>query len=250
MKLTVITAVYNDSRIERALTSVLSQEFEGELEVIVIDGGSTDGTLSVLAHFREHLNVFVSEPDNGAYDGMNKGIQRSTGDVIGILNADDQYADSEVLRDILTVFQNHQVDACYGDLVYVNDEDRVVRYWKSGLHRRSKWHFGWMPPHPTFFVRQSVYEQYGAFDTRFSIAADYELMLRFLVKHRIQVRYLPRVLVRMAVGGKSAGLRNIWRANASEVFEAWRRNRLRGGYLVPVLKPAQKVFQFLHRPTR
>jgi len=250
LKLSIIIPVYNDPRVGRALDSILSQKHHAELELIVIDGGSTRATLDILDKYRSHISVLVSEPDRGIYDAMNKGIQHATGDVAGILNADDQYHDDLVLRDILEVFREPEVDACYGDLIYVDHNGRAVRYWRSGAYHPNKFYLGWMPPHPTFFVRRQVYDLYGAFDTRYSIAGDYELMLRLILKHRIRLRYLARVLVQMSVGGDSnRSIRQIVKANY-EVFRAWENNSLRFGYLVPVLKPVQKLFQYFARPSQ
>ena len=198
MKISVITPVFNDPRVARALDSILSQRHEHELELIVVDAGSTDDTMEILEGYRDSVTTLISEPDDGIYDGMNKGIRLATGDVVGILNADDRYSDEFVLRDVLETFSDSETDACYGNLVYVNDDDEIVRYWKSGGHSAGKWYWGWMPPHPTFFVRRNMYEQYGVFDLGFPIAADYELMLRLLFKKRVRVKYLDRVLVRMA----------------------------------------------------
>ena len=246
MNISIVLPVFNDVRVGRALDSVLSQQHEHELELIVIDAGSTDGTLELLERYRERIAVLVSEPDRGIYDGMNKGIALATGDVVGILNADDRYSDPLVLRDVMDALNRQEVDACYGDLVYTNEADKVVRYWKAG--RRRGWRLGWMPPHPTFFVRRRVYECYGAFDLRYPISADYELMLRLMLKHRIEVKYLDRVLVNMAPGGNSGGsISTIVKANL-EVARAWRNNGLRGWTLVPVLKPARKMFQVVSRP--
>ena len=245
MKLSIVLPVFNDVRVGRALDSILSQEHDHELELIVIDAGSTDGTLEVLERYRERISVLVSEPDEGIYDGMNKGVGLATGDVVGILNSDDRYSDSQALRYVMDAFGSDEVEACYGDMVYRNEAGETVRYWESGDRR--DWRLGWMPPHPTFFVRRRIYEEYGGFNLEFPIAADYELMLRLFVRQRISVRYIDRVLVRMALGGESNGsVSNIIRANA-EVARAWRRNDLRGGFLVPVLKPASKIFQFTPR---
>jgi len=251
MRISIITPVYNDPRVADALDSVLSQEMDAELELIVIDGASDDGTLEVLNGYLEdgRIAVLVSEPDQGMYDAINKGVPLATGDLVGILNADDRYADTAVLGDVLTVFENPRIQACYGDLVYVDAEDHVVRYWRSGGCRLWKFHLGWAPPHPTFFVRRKVYEQFGPFDMEcFQISADYELMLRLLRKHKIPVAYVNRVLVRMTIGGMSnRSMRNIIKSNV-EAYCAWRRNDLPLGYLVPFLKPAQKLFQFVRRP--
>jgi len=246
MKLSIITPVYNDPRISRALDSMFSQQCEDELELIVIDGFSSTPTQDVLERYRDRISILVSEPDKGIYDAMNKGIGLATGDVVGILNADDRYYDPFVLRDVSDAFRDPKTDACYGDLEYVDKKDHTVRYWKSGRYHPLKYYFGWMPPHPTFFVRKRLYDRYGSFDLRYTIAADYELMLRLIMKHRISPKYIPRVLVRMSLGGKSnRSLANIVKANL-EVRQAWRNNGLSFGYLVPLLKPAQKVAQLIH----
>ncbi len=247
MKISIITPVFNDPRVARALDSILSQRHEHELELIVVDAGSTDDTMKILDGYRDSITTLISEPDDGIYDGMNKGVRLATGDIVGILNADDRYADEFVLRDVSETFSDSDTNACYGNLVYVNDNDEIVRYWKSGGHSAGKWRWGWMPPHPTFFVRRNIYERYGVFDLGFPIAADYELMLRLLFKERVRVKYLDRVLVRMALGGASNGsISNIIKAN-QEVARAWRRNKLRGGTLVPLLKPASKIIQYSPR---
>ena len=243
MKISVVTPVFNDIRVGRALDSVLAQQHEHELEMIVIDACSTDGTLKLLEQYRSRVTVIVSEPDRGIYDGMNKGISLATGDVVGILNADDQYSDHLVIRDVLETLSNDETNTCYGDMTYTSESGSVVRYWKSGVHSRWKWYFGWMPPHPTFFVRRHIYERFGTFDLKYPIAADYELMLRLLFKNDVSVKYLGRSIVNMAPGGKSgSSLSNIAKANL-EVVAAWRNNNLRGGHLVPFLKPARKLLQ-------
>lgn len=245
MKVSIITPVFNDIRLGRALDSILSQQHDHEVETVVVDAASTDGTQAVLAEYRSRITTLVSEPDDGIYDGMNKGIGIATGEVVGILNADDRYLDPFVIRDVVNAFAHEDTDACYGDIVYTDESGRVVRYWKTGNYKRRKWYLGWMPPHPTFFVRKRVYERYGALDLRYPIAADYELMLRLIFKAGISVRYLNRAVVNMAPGGTSnASLRNIVKANL-EVARAWQDNGLRGGYLVPVLKPARKIVQML-----
>ena len=248
MKISIVVPVFNDVRVKRALESILAQQHDHELEIIVVDAGSTDGTFDILKAYKERLSVLISEPDEGVYDGMNKGIQRATGDIVGILNADDQYNDSLVIRDVAAVFCSETIDVCYGNQIFTTRAGRVIRYWKAGRFRRAKWYFGWMPPHPTFFVRRRVYERYGAFDLQYPIAADYELMLRFLFKHRTSVKYLNRVMVNMAPGGLSnRSVSAIVKANI-EVARAWKNNNLQGGLFVPLLKPASKVFQYMRRP--
>ncbi len=248
MKLSIVMPVYNDIRVARALGSVLSQRHDGQLELVLIDGGSTDDTLDVLAGYRDRISILVSERDQGIYDAMSKGIARATGDVVGILNADDRYQDETVLQKVLNAFHDPQTEATYGDCVYVDGNDRVARYWRSGRYRPYKFYLGWMPPHPTFFVRRSLYQQYGVFNQQYHIAADYELMLRLALKHKVRLRYIDNVLVRMSLGGASnRSLKNIARANR-EVLQAWRSNGLACGYLVPLFKLAQKPIQYLRRP--
>lgn len=245
MKISIVTPVFNDVRVGRALDSILAQQHRHQLELLVVDAGSRDGTLDILENYRDQLAVFFSEPDQGIFDGMNKGIRHATGEVIGILNADDCYTDPLVLRDVADIFAaDPAVDACYGDLTYTNARGQVVRHWKAGPCRARQWRLGWMPPHPTFFVRRRVYERYGIFDLRYPIAADYELMLRLMFRHRIKVQYLNRSLLNMAPGGNSTrNLKSIVKANL-EVARACRRNGLGWGmFLAPCLKPARKLLQ-------
>ena len=249
LKISIVTTVYNDVRVARALDSILNQQHDHELELIVIDADSNDGTREVLERYRDRLSILVSEPDRGIYDGMNKGIRLAGGDVVGILNADDRFADPYVLRDVATVFQRHpEMKVCYGDLAYVDDHGKMVRYWRSGANRSFKWRLGWRPPHPAFFVRGSVYKEYGLFNMDFNIASDYDLQMRLLFKHRVDSVYLNRLLIYMAPGGMSnRSIGNVVKANW-EVARAWRQNHLRGGELVPILKPLIKVPQFFRRP--
>lgn len=249
MKISIVTPVFNELRVGRALDSVLGQRLHHTLEAIVIDGGSNAPTLEVLERYRSRLSVLESEADRGIFDGMNKGIRRATGDVIGILNADDRYANADVLGNVMEVFEKHEnVHVCYGNMVYVDDDGNARRYWRAGVNARYKWRFGWRPPHPAFFVRRWVYETHGLFNVDYHIASDYELQLRLLFMHGVASRYLDQVLVHMAPGGNSnKSLRNIVLANL-ESRRAWLRNDLRGGLLVPVLKPIRKFPQFLRRP--
>lgn len=248
MKVSVIVPVFNEKRVGRALDSVLAQQHGHELELIVIDAGSTDGTLEILETYRDRLSALVSEPDAGIYDGFNKGVLLSSGDVVHILGADDQYNDALVLRDVMDAFAGGDIDACYGDMVYPNEAGKVVRYWKAGPYRRRRLYYGWMPPHQAFFVRKSVYERCGLFDMRYKISADYDFMLRLLFKYNIRMRYLDRVLVKMAPGGASGkSALAILKANW-EVARICRNNGMRRGFLVPALKPARKVFQLVNLP--
>lgn len=212
MKISIITSVYNNKEtISESIESVLSQT-HSEIEYIIIDGASTDGTVDIIKGYENRISKYVSEPDNGIYDGLNKGISLATGDVIGFLHSDDIYQHNNVLDMVVKVFNDHQVDSVYGDLTYVdkNDTSRVIRHWKSGDFSLKKLHRGWMPPHPTFFVKRKIYEDAGTFDTSFKVAADYDIILRFLGKYKISVHYIPEVLIKMRLGGESnKSLKNI-----------------------------------------
>ncbi|MDP1832899.1 MAG: glycosyltransferase family 2 protein [Geothrix sp.] len=250
--ISLITVVRNNPLVAQAVASGLEQAFPGRIESIVIDGASTDGTLAALAPLRSRIAHLVSEPDKGIYDAMNKGLRLATGDLVGLLNADDLYQDDQVFARVARAFEDPTVEACYGDLVYVRADNpsRVLRYWRSGPPRPEAFQWGWMPPHPTFFVRRGVYERLGLFDTRYRIAADYEFMLRVLLKHRLKTAYLPQVLVRMRAGGASNGsLKGILRANA-ECRRAFRDLDLPCTPLFTPLKLARHALQLLQRPPR
>ena len=252
MKISVVLPVFNDVRVGRAVDSILSQQHDHDLELVVVDAASTDGTMAVLERYRDHISVLISEPDDGIFDGINKGIGKTTGaphDVVHFLSADDQYSDRFVIRDVMDSFVAHkEIDACYGDQIYKNESGKLVRYWKAGKYRRSKLYLGWLPPHMTLFVRKRVYERYGMFDLQYPIAADQDFMLRLFFKHGIDANYLQRVLVNMAPGGNSTkSVSNIVRANI-EVARSLRNHRLWCGFLVPLLKPARKIRQLVARP--
>ena len=246
IKISVITAVYNNREtIAAALDSVLGQAGVN-VELVVIDGGSTDGTLEVLRAYADRLDVLVSEPDRGIYDALNKGIELASGEVVGFLHSDDLFADANALAWIAAAFAEFNVGAVYGDLFYVrkNDPGRVVRQWRAGDFSRRRLARGWMPPHPTLYVRRSLYAQHGLFDTSFRIAADYDFTLRLFCRADIGVHYIPEVLVKMRVGGASnRSLRNIL-LKSREDLRALRRNRV-GGVGALLWKNLSKLPQFL-----
>ena len=245
LKITVITAVFNRyETIRDTLESVLSQSYPF-VEFIVIDGGSSDGTIEILRLYRENISILICERDEGIYYALNKGIQHSTGDVLGFLHADDIFQDSSVLDKIARSFRDVRIDAVYGDLVYVSQDDptKVVRYWKSGVFSYTSFRDGWMPPHPTFYVRRSVYEEFGRFNTDFHIAADFDLLLRFLGIGMISAAYIPEVLVRMRLGGVSnRSLKTIF-LKTWEDFIILRRHKV-GGVLTLLNKNIRKLEQF------
>jgi glycosyltransferase len=247
MKISVITAVFNKrDTIAEALDSVLAQSHP-DVELVVIDGGSTDGTLEVLQSYGGRIAVLVSEPDHGIYDALNKGLGLATGEVVGFLHSDDVFVDADSLARIASGFYGPEIDAVYGDLVYVRRDNpqQVVRYWKAGMFTLSRLRQGWMPPHPAFYVRRSVYERLGGFDTSYRIAADYDCMLRFLSRG-IKVVYVPQVLVKMRLGGASnRSFKNILR-KSREDYRALKANRV-GGLPALVWKNFSKLPQFLRR---
>lgn len=247
LRISIVTAVFNNrDTVASALDSALGQDHDA-VELVVIDGASTDGTLGVLAEYAARLSVLVSEPDSGIYDALNKGVQRATGDVIGFLHSDDLLADSGTLSRIAAVFTDPDVDAVYGDLLYVRKDNsrQVVRYWQSGSFSPTKLAWGWMPPHPTLYLRRQVYERFGLFDAQYRIAADYDFILRVL-GGGIRVKYLPEVLVKMRVGGASnRSFSNILQ-KSREDLRALRNNRI-GGIGALAWKNLSKLPQFFGR---
>ncbi len=245
--ISILTPVYNgETTIHDCLKSIDYQSFQ-DIEHIIIDGASTDSTLAVVERFANRCRQVISERDRGIYDAMNKGLKIAKGEIVGILNADDIYADDRVLQDVCSVFADSGVDCCYGDLKYVdcNDPDKTVRLWRSGRFKPEKFRWGWMPPHPTFFVRRALYEKYGGFNERLGTAADYELMLRFLLRHRLGAAYVPRVLVKMRTcGASNVTLARRLAANRMD-RKAWEINGLRPWPWTLLCKPLRKVGQWI-----
>jgi glycosyltransferase involved in cell wall biosynthesis len=248
MKISIITATYNSAATVRDTLTCVADQSHRDVEHLVIDGVSKDNTLDIVKEF-PHVARVVSEKDKGIYDAMNKGVQMASGEVIGILNSDDFYTSDKVLEKVAAAFADPAVDAVYGDLQYVKQDDtsKVIRTWKAGRYKKKYFHYGWMPPHPTFFVRSNLYRKAGLFNTSLRSAADYELMLRMMVKYDARVHYIPEVLVKMRDGGLSnATLGNRLRANRED-REAWRLNGLKPYFFTRWLKPLRKVFQFINR---
>lgn len=235
----------SSSTIRDTLISIATQSYPS-IEHIIIDGLSSDDTLKIISEF-PHVSICISEKDEGIYFAMNKGIELATGDVVGILNADDMYAHQDVLKDVMALFEDSSIDAVYGDLDFVSASNitKIKRSWRSGTFNKNSFYNGWMPPHPTFFVRSDAYRKYGKFNTALSSAADYELMLRFLLKNDINPAYLESVLVKMRHGGKSTGsIINRLIANREDRL-AWRLNGLKPGFFTLILKPLRKINQFI-----
>jgi glycosyltransferase involved in cell wall biosynthesis len=203
LKISIITVCYNaESTIERCIQSVISQDYN-DIEYIVIDGGSSDTTLSIINKYKEQIQVIVSEPDKGIYDAMNKGIARATGQVVGMLNADDFFIDNTVAGAIATAFADNGNDILYADLNYLKPNGNILRKWRSGRYKAGMFNKGWMPPHPTFYCKRKLYELFGNYSPDFGTAADYELMLRFIHVKKASVYYLERVVINMNTGGVS-----------------------------------------------
>lgn len=246
--ISIITATYNsESTILETILSVHSQKGV-EIEHIVIDGASTDRTLELVAR-HPYVTKCVSEPDEGIYHAMNKGISLAEGDIVGILNSDDTYSDERVLDSVVRVFERTGADVVYGDLDYVHPKDpsRIVRSWKSGKYRKDSFKWGWMPPHPTFFVKREVYLENGLFNLNVGTSADYELMLRFMHVRGLKSAYIDQVLVKMRAGGASnESFAARWKANRND-RRAWEINGARPYWFTMYLKPMRKVGQYLLR---
>ncbi len=247
LKISVVTPVLNAAEtIGDCMKSVQVQTW-ADIEHVIVDGGSTDGTIDAIHNNAGESTMVISGPDKGLYDAMNKGISHATGDIIGVLNADDFYADDRVIARVALCLLLQDVDTCYGDLLYVDktDPDRTVRYWRAGSFARERFRRGWMPPHPAFFARRDLFERYGAFDLAYPIAADYELMLRLLYKNHVSTAYIPEVLSKMRTGGKSAPSPvNAWRI-FRENYRAWSSNALEPSLSTFLLKPLLKTIQYV-----
>ena len=250
MKISIITVCFNSaSTVVDTIDSVASQSY-ADKEYIVVDGNSKDATMEIVGT-SPCVSHFVSEPDKGIYDAMNKGIALATGDVVGTLNADDFYANDDVLAEVAKVFLDPTIEACYGDLIYVKQDnvDQVVRFWKSREYESGLFKSGWMPAHPTFFVRKSVYDKLGSFNLNYKIAADFELLFRFIEQNKIKTKYLPRVLVRMRLGGTTnKNISNIIRQN-KEIISILTKHYgdFSTGKFV-FIKLANRLLQFFRRP--
>ncbi len=251
LQISIITVCFNSAEhIADALRSVDAQTWS-HIEHLVIDGASRDGTVGIVEAHAKPWRKLVSEPDKGIYDAMNKGLRMARGDIIGFINSDDFYASPDVLAKVAQVFADPDVDACYGDLCYVKRDatESIVRYWRSAPFQPGMFLRGWCPPHPTLYIRRSVYEQFGRFDLQYKIAADVELMSRFLEVHRIRSRYVPDIFVKMRMGGTT---NQSWSNVLQQNQEIWRAFRQQG------LQPSLPAFvagkllsrgkQFLTRP--
>ncbi len=246
LRISIITVCYNSAdTIEATIQSVIAQDYKN-IEYIIIDGGSTDKTLEIVNCYQRNITRIVSEKDEGIYFAINKGVALATGDIVALLHADDFYANNTVISTVVNAFQQNKVDTVYGDLQYVDrfQSEKVIRNWKAGAYSVDLFLKGWMPPHPTFFVRRACYTAFGAYNTVLTSSADYELILRLLYKHRCSIFYIPEVLVKMRVGGQSnKSLMNRIHANLEDK-KAWKLNDLKPHLLTFIRKPLSKLGQF------
>ncbi len=247
MKVSIITVCFNsEDTIEDTFKSVALQDYKN-IEYIVVDGGSSDGTLNIVDNYGAMIAKSSSESDRGIYYAMNKGLAMATGDVIGFINSDDMLDAFNCISEVVKVFKETGVSIVYGDKVYVDPKDttKIKRYWRSGKFDINRYKWGWMTPHLSTYIKKSVYEKYGDFDTNFKIAADYELMLRFIVKNGLIPVYLPMVIAKMRSGGVSnSSIINIFKSNY-EVYKSWQKNNLSVSPLIILIKPLKKTLQIL-----
>ena len=249
MKVSLITVVYNGvDTIRDTIESILAQTYP-TIEYIIIDGGSTDGTVELVKSYGTRIAQFVSEPDKGLYDAMNKGIKLATGEVIGLLNADDFYRHHEVIAHVVDTFNRSKSDAVYGDMLYVDRGDlyKVKRYFRSGWYKPGAFKWGWMPGHLSFFAKKRLYDKLGLFRLDLKSAADYELMLRFIHKHKISLTYMDETTIVMREGGVSNGSISNWLRGNLEDRRAWELNDLKPYPFTLFLKPLRKVTQLIKR---
>jgi glycosyltransferase involved in cell wall biosynthesis len=244
IRVSLITVTYNaESTIERCIKSVIAQNHQNT-EYIVIDGASTDNTLQIIQQYKTQINIIVSEPDKGMYDALNKGIKLATGDIIGILNADDYFSGNEILSDVAGVFSDPEIDIMYGNLDFVHPNETIVRKWRTKAYQKGMFSWGWMPAHPTFYCRRSLFNSLGFYSLEYGTAADYELMLRFMHHTKAGVYFLDKVMVKMQRGGMS-------NKNPMNRVKAWgfdlkamRNNGIKHPLLTLIMKPLRKIEQY------
>ncbi|MDQ2719764.1 MAG: glycosyltransferase [Bacteroidota bacterium] len=246
LRFSIITVTLNSEKyLVDCIRSVHKQNYKN-IEHIIIDGKSTDGTIKIIEDNNEHITHWLSETDRGMYDAINKGLQLATGDIVGILNSDDMLASADVIRSIADCFQTHKTDSVYGDLIYVAPENtqRVLRFWKGISYKHYRFRYGWMPAHPTFFMRRELIQKYGMYENHYHTAADYEFMARYLYLHKISSTYLEEMIVKMRMGGASNGnWKDRLRANRRD-YLAMKKNKIPFAFLVSILKPLIKIPQF------
>lgn len=242
----IITVTLNSSKtIRDTINSLLNQNYKN-VEFIIIDGGSTDGTIELIRSFGKKVSIFKSEPDKGIYDAINKGIKYATGEIIGTLNSDDVFYDDKVIEKVVRTFDDPEIDAVYGDIVFVspNAPNKTIRYYSSKHFNPGRFRYGFMPAHPSFYVRRELFDNFGYYRTDFKIAADFELLVRFINVNRIKCKFIEMPFVRMRTGGVST---KSWKSNYllnSEILRACRENGIKTNYLKIYSKYLLKIFEF------
>lgn len=250
MKITIITATYNScATLRDTIESVLSQTYP-DYEHIIIDGKSKDATLDIVREYEPRYQGklrWISEPDKGIYDAMNKGIRMATGDVVGLLNSDDFYTSNDVLEHVAKALSDPNVDAVYGDIHYVNDDDltHCVRYYSSRVFSRGLMRLGFMPAHPSFYCRRAIYEKYGTFDTSLRVAADFENLLRLIFVNRIRTKYIPEDFVTMRTGGASSSGMVSHKRILKEHMVAYKQNGVYSNLFLEGLRYLYKIGEIL-----
>tara|TARA_R110002051_G_scaffold184787_1_gene254014 strand:- start:397 stop:1146 length:750 start_codon:yes stop_codon:yes gene_type:complete len=249
MKISIITVCFNSiTTLEDTIKSVISQTYQ-DIEYIVIDGGSTDGTLDLIHKYKKHINKTVSEPDKGIFDAMNKGVKMATGDIVGLINSDDLFDSNQVIEKVMKVFNsNPQLDSLYADLYYVSqtDTNKTIRHWVTG--RKKSFHKGWHPGHPTFYVKKNIYDTKGLYNIDLTLAADFEIMLRFIEKYKISTYYLKEPLVRMRLGGASNNSFKGLIIQNIQCIQAFKLNNLNVNiFTYPLYRLTPKLFQFFKK---
>ena len=250
MKVSIITVVYNGANtIKETIESVLNQDYNN-IEYIIIDGLSTDGTQDIVKSFGNKISTFISENDEGLYDAMNKGIKLATGDIVGILNADDIYFNEFVIGNLVKHFKKTKVDCVYSDLILVNqfNDDKIVRYYKSKYFKMSDFKRGLMPGHASVFIRRKYFNEYGLYDLKFKITADFDLLLRFLFIHKLSHSYLPMIMVKMRLGGISNQNLLIKYKMYKELMQVFKKNNIKLNPIRFLSKYFIKIYQYIDRP--
>ena len=241
MKVSIITVVYNNVKcVENAIQSVLSQDYNN-VEYVVIDGGSTDGTVDVLTKYQDKISLFISEPDNGIYDALNKGIVQASGDIIAILHSDDKFCDEYVVSDMMRHIEKTKAELCFSDMVIVDSKsDKVLRYYMANYFKRWLFRMGWMPPHPTCFIKKTLFDEFGLYSLSYKVAGDFDFLIRVFYGRDIAWTYLNRVTVKMRLGGVSNSGLSSKKIIASEINRSLKANKV---WSLPVFQLGRYVIR-------